>query len=159
MFGSSVTNEAYWCRTHLEEIGPPSWRLPGEHQQQSITITNTGRRTEASPHADNERVLRAKYLDWCSAQVADHFLALSPDEIFELAERASQEGGATPDRGSGALTEGADELSSYRAVVARVTEVLTLQLELPTFDEWMELYRSNREAVEARLLGFWRDAR
>jgi hypothetical protein len=104
-------------------------------------------------------VLRAKYLDWCSAQVADHFLALSPDEIFELAERASREGGATPDRGGSASAEGADELSSYRAVVARVTEVLTLQLELPTFDEWMELYRSNRESVEARLLGFWREAR
>ena len=104
-------------------------------------------------------MLRAKYLDWCSAQVADHFLALSPDEIFELAERASQEGVAAPDRVAGALLEAPDELSSYRAVVERVTEVLTRQLELPTFDEWMELYRRNRESVEARLLGFWRDAR
>lgn len=103
-------------------------------------------------------MLRAKYLDWCSAQVADHFLALSPDEIFELAERASQESVA-PGGVAGALLEGADELSSYRAVVERVTEVLTQQLDLPSFDEWMELYRHNREAVEARLLGFWRDAR
>lgn len=103
-------------------------------------------------------MLRAKYLDWCSAQVADHFLALSPDEIFELAERASQEDVAAPDRVSPAFPEGVDELSSYRAVVVRVTEVLTQQLDLPTFDEWLELYHSNREAVEARLLGFWRDA-
>lgn len=103
-------------------------------------------------------MLRAKYLDWCSAQVADHFLALSPDEIFELAERASQEDVTTSDRVVPAFPEGVDELSSYRAVVERVTEVLTQQLDLPTFDEWVELYRSNREAVEARLLGFWRDA-
>jgi hypothetical protein len=48
-------------------------------------------------------------------------------------------------------------LSSYRAVVERVTEVLTSQLDLPTFDAWLELYRVNRDAVEARLLGFWRD--
>jgi hypothetical protein len=107
-------------------------------------------------------VLRAKYLDWCSAQVADHFLALSPDEIFELAERASQEDAASADRGGAVLSEVVavpDDLSTYRAVVERVTEVLTQQLDLPTFDEWLEMYRSNREAVEARLLGFWRDAR
>ncbi|MGH7449109.1 MAG: hypothetical protein ACRELT_16170 [Longimicrobiales bacterium] len=102
-------------------------------------------------------MLRAKYLDWCSAQVADHFLALSPDEIFELAERASQADAAAPVRPPPASPDGADELSSYRAVVERVTEVLTQQLDLPTFDEWLELYRKNRGAVEARLLGFWRD--
>jgi hypothetical protein len=50
-----------------------------------------------------------------------------------------------------------EDLSSYRAVVQRVTEVLTRQLELPTFDEWMELYRSDPEAVESRLLGLWRE--
>jgi hypothetical protein len=101
-------------------------------------------------------VLRAKYLDWCSAQVADHFLALSPDEIFELAERASQaESGADGQRSGG--HDEAGDLSSYRAVVERVTEVLTSQLDLPTFDAWLELYRVNRDAVEARLLGFWRD--
>jgi hypothetical protein len=53
----------------------------------------------------------------------------------------------------------ADELSSYRGVVERVTEVLTQQLELPTFAEWLELYRRNPGAVEARLLGFWKEAR
>jgi len=103
--------------------------------------------------------LRAKYLDWCSAQVADHFLALSPDVIFELAERASQGDTVTPDRSTAALLEGGVDLSSYRTVVERVTEVLTQQLDLPTFDEWMDLYRNNPEAVEARLLGFWRDTR
>lgn len=101
-------------------------------------------------------MLRAKYLDWCSAQVADHFLALSPDEIFELAERASRDEHEVPGRSLSASPE-EDALSSYRAVVERVTEVLTRQLDLPTFIEWQEMYRTNRSAVEARLLGLWRD--
>ena len=104
-------------------------------------------------------MLRAKYLDWCSAQVADHFLALSPDEIFELAERSSREDVPTEERPASPVQPDTDELSSYRGVVERVTEVLTQQLDLPTFAEWVELYRSNPGAVEARLLGFWKEAR
>lgn len=42
-------------------------------------------------------------------------------------------------------------------LVQRVTEVLTEQLDLPTFDEWVELYRRNPDAVESRLLGLWRE--
>jgi hypothetical protein len=102
------------------------------------------------------RVMRAKYLDWCSAQVADHFLALSPDEIFELAERADREDDASSSRSLSA-SEAAD-LTSYRAMVERVTGVLARQIDLPTFDEWLELYRQNPAAVEARLLGFWKDS-
>ena len=102
-------------------------------------------------------MLRAKYLDWCSAQVADHFLALSPDEIFELAERSSQSDAAVLQRPDPSSISDVDEVSAYRAVVERVTEVLTHQLDLPTFDEWLELFRKNPGAVEARLIGFWRD--
>ena len=36
-----------------------------------------------------DAILRAKYLDWCSARIAERFLALSPDEIYQLAERAT----------------------------------------------------------------------
>jgi hypothetical protein len=123
------------------------------------TISNSEKRSEAPAQSDDERVLRAKYLDWCSAQVADHFLALSPDEIFELAERASRDEQEVPGRSLSASPEEEDVLSSYRAVVERVTEVLTRQLDLPTFIEWQEMYRTNRSAVEARLLGLWRDRR
>ncbi|HSJ31830.1 MAG TPA: hypothetical protein VK933_10370 [Longimicrobiales bacterium] len=133
--------------------------LRGDHQQQSNIITNTGKRTEPSSPTDDERVLRAKYLDWCSAQVADHFLALSPDEIFELAERSSRDDAPAAERPASPVPPEGDDLSSYRGVVERVTEVLTQQLELPSFAEWLELYRRNPSAVEARLLGFWKDAR
>lgn len=102
------------------------------------------------------RVHRAKYLDWCSAQVADHFLALSPDEIFELAERAGREDAESSGRSLSASAE--DELASYRAMVERVTGVLARQLDLPGFEEWMEMYRQNPAAVEAQLLGFWKES-
>jgi hypothetical protein len=138
-----------------EGIGPPSGGFPGEHQQQSNTITKPGKR-DASPPGDDERVLRAKYLDWCSAQVADHFLELTPDEIFELAERASRDDSIVAGRTHAALLSGGD-LSEYRTLVARVTEVLTQQVELPAFEEWLVLYRADPESVEARLLGLWRE--
>jgi hypothetical protein len=112
-------------------------------------------------------VLRAKYLDWCSAQLADHFLALSPEEIFELAERAAQEGpegpgrslSSSPGEGSGgAPADAADEHSELRSLVEAVTGVLAEQLELPTYEEWLELYAADQAAVEDRLIGFWKDA-
>ena len=87
--------------------------------------------------------------------MADQFLELSPDEIFELAERASRYdsvGTGEPHSGS----ENAD-LADYRNLVARVTEVLTQQIGLPTFEVWLEMYRADPESVESRLLGFWRE--
>lgn len=101
-------------------------------------------------------MLRAKYLDWCSAQIADRFLSLSPDEIFELAERASQGTGLHP--GPALSTSLADgDLSSYRAVVEQVTEVLARELELPSLVEWQKMYESDPAAIDEQLLGFWRE--
>lgn len=101
-------------------------------------------------------MLRAKYLDWCSAQIADRFLSLSPDEIFELAERASQRTGLNS--GAALSTSLADgDLSSYRAVVEQVTEVLARELELPSLIEWQKMYESDPAAIDEQLLGFWRE--
>jgi hypothetical protein len=112
--------------------------------------------TDTSAAAAPERVLRAKYLDWCSAQVADHFLLLSPDEIFELAERAGQGAEQPLDRSLSASNPD-DSLSAYRSMVERVTEVLADQLELPEYEAWLEMYRKDPAGVEAKLLGFWKD--
>lgn len=120
-----------------------------------------------------QRVLRAKYLDWCSARLADRFLALTPDEIYELAERASH-GREDAFVASGASAQQAAELAAYippsavppewrdpdnfRVLVARVTEVLAETLQLPTFEEWEAAYRESPAAFEAELLGFWKEA-
>ncbi|HUF50076.1 MAG TPA: hypothetical protein VMN60_04550 [Longimicrobiales bacterium] len=50
-----------------------------------------------------------------------------------------------------------DELLSYRAVVERVTEVLAREVELPSLDEFTALYEKDPAAIEARLLGFWKE--
>lgn len=120
-----------------------------------------------------DRVLRAKYLDWCSARLADRFLALTPDEIYQLAERASHgredafvasgaSGAAGPDLSAfiplSALPPQWRDPDSFRVLVARVTDVLADTLELPTFEEWKESYRRAPDALEAELLGFWKES-
>jgi hypothetical protein len=123
--------------------------------------------------AAEQRVLRAKYLDWCSARLADRFLALTPDEIYELAERTSH--GRTESlvafSASTPLPSPAFELppaaavinnwkdsESFRVLVARVTEVLADTLDLPDFESWALDYRDNPLRYEEELVGFWREA-
>lgn len=122
------------------------------------------------------KVLRAKYHDWCSARLADSFLVLAPDEIYEMAERASHghalervvASGAIPARevaavgGPHADAAGVGlptaETESFRALVALVTEVLAETLSLPTFEEWVVEYEKAPEKYEHELLGFWRES-
>ncbi len=107
-----------------------------------------------TPNREVGRVLRAKYLDWCSARLADRFLRLTPDEIYELAQRADAEPeGAPPGGGERAV---GTELS-YRSVVERVTEALAARIQLPTFEEWAAAYSEAPEQFEEELLGLWRE--
>jgi hypothetical protein len=133
-----------------------------QDQQPVAAIPKADKKARPAQTAAEERVLRAKYLDWCSAQVADHFVALSPTEIFELAERAARDT-TVSSRLSSSLDAAAlerarvQDLGSYRTLVEQVTEVLWQQLQLPSFEEWQELYQRNPEAIEEKLLGFWRE--
>src|SRR5687768_7814714 len=125
------------------------------------------------PSNAREPELRAKYLDWCSARLADHFLALSPDEIYEMAERASH--GREPETDAVVATgaSGPNELQwqrdgltlripdawrehqTFRVLVARVTEVLADTL--PSFEEWSAAYEREPERYDDELLGFWKE--
>ena len=100
---------------------------------------------------NEDPVLRAKYLDWCSARIAERFLALSPDEIYERAEKAT----------NGAAESVAPEASlspfSSQALVARVTNVLADEIELPTFEEWSAAYSEAPEEFDSEMLGFWKE--
>ena len=59
-------------------------------------MTRTPRSLQTDRTAEADSVLRAKYLDYCSARIAEHLLSLSPDEIYLLAEEAR---GAEESRG------------------------------------------------------------
>jgi hypothetical protein len=102
-----------------------------------------------------DETLRAKYLDWCSARLAERFLDLSPEEIYELAR---PEGGAEPDD----VPSSTQPLPHpthprYRVLVQRVTEVLLERTPLPTFEQWSEAYGEQPERFDAEMLGFWKD--
>lgn len=130
-----------------------------------------------------ESILRAKYLDWCSARIAERFLALSPDEIYQLAERAHSGPAITADplpplspfslpatqeqpdwhaavrqvATTVAAPEVAGEAAAFRQLIARVTGVLADEMELPTFEEWSAAYSEAPEEFDSDLLGFWRN--
>ena len=87
-------------------------------------------------------ILRAKYFDYCSAQVADLLLYLSPDEIYLLAQRAYREEG-----GEGDLT--------YVEMVRIATNWLSRRVALPPFDIWLVDYRTNPDSYEEYFMGLW----
>lgn len=129
---------------------------------------------------NEDTILRAKYLDWCSARIAERFLALSPDEIYQLAERATHgpadmasplpplsslnfQNTAEPDWHAAidhtvtAIAADSLEASTFRTLVARVTEVLADDIELPTFDEWSAAYGEAPGDFDGDMLGFWKE--
>jgi hypothetical protein len=89
-----------------------------------------------------ERLLRAKYLDYCSAQVADILLLLSPDEIYVLAQEAAGEVGSPEDLG-------------YGRIVELATGRVFKKLALPPFEVWVQDYRSNPGRYDQYLMGLW----
>lgn len=100
-----------------------------------------------------ERTLRAKYLDWCSARVAERFLDLSGEEIWALAHPTSPEG---PDPSMGLALPGPDD-ESYRVLVQRATEALLARMSLPSFEAWRREYERSPAQFDAEMLGFWRE--
>ena len=95
-----------------------------------------------TPFGGTLEVLRAKYLDYCSAQLADLLLYLSPDEIYLLAQKAAQESGD-----SGDIT--------YARMVRVATRWLSQKVVLPPFEVWVEDYRAHPDRYEEYLMGLW----
>lgn len=92
---------------------------------------------------ESEAVLRAKYLDFCSAQVADILLLLTPDEMYTLAQDAAGESGES----SGDVT--------YDDIVRLATARISRKLALPPFESWCEEYLESPEKFEHEFLGLW----
>jgi hypothetical protein len=117
-----------------------------------LTLSLEGDVNEPKPAASNpkrheptETVLRAKYLDYCSARVAEVLLHLSPDEMYLLAQDAAREAGRVD----------ADPLR-YDEMVRLATGRLSAGLALPSFEEWAEAYRQDPARFERELLGLWK---
>ena len=89
-----------------------------------------------------ERVLRAKYLDYCSSQIAGHLVLLSPDEIYVLAQEAHRVGGQKSE-------------PSYEQMVRLATEGVAQRLTLPTFEQWAVEYKRDPARYDDQLLGLW----
>lgn len=96
-----------------------------------------------NPGDEPEDVLHAKYLDYCSAQVADLLLLLSPDQIYLLAQEAAREAGT-----SASL--------SYEEIVRLATDQISRKLVLPPFEVWVEDYRDHPDFYDRYLMGFWK---
>lgn len=104
-----------------------------------------------------DRTLRAKYLDWCSARLAERFLDLSPEQIYDLArpERSAEAPGGDDAAAVAPLPPPTHE--GYRALVQRVTESLLERTPLPTYEQWSAAYEESPERFDAELLGFWKE--
>jgi len=88
--------------------------------------------------------LRAKYLDFCSARIADILLRLSPEEMFMLAQDAARDSGLTEDL-------------AWDQIVALATARVSSKLALPPFDEWSDDYLRDPARYDSILMGLWRD--
>jgi hypothetical protein len=68
------------------------------------------------------------YLDWCSARVAERFLSLTPDEVWQRAVALG-------------LAEGAGGVAPGQIDLARsLAAALATELSLPGYGEWSEAY-------------------
>ena len=99
-------------------------------------------------------------------------MKLTPDEIFELANRAARGGDepsgarsqdeASPDTPETAASPAFVHVStvepeSFQSIVEAVTQVLTSQLQLPSFREWRAAYLAAPDQYDDELLGLWRE--
>jgi hypothetical protein len=91
---------------------------------------------------ESEAILKAKYLDYCSAQLADLLLYLTPDEIFLVAQKASHESGAS-------------RSISYMDMMQVATQWLSSRIVLPPFEIWVDDYREHPDRYEAYFMGLW----
>ncbi len=88
-------------------------------------------------------VLRAKYLDYCSARISEVFLSLSDEHTYRLMEEAAIEADLTV----GAL--------SFQTMMQLVTRKLRKSVPLPDMETWIIEYTEDPERYDPHLLGLW----
>jgi len=96
--------------------------------------------------AESVEVLRAKYVDYCSARVCDVFMELEEEQVFELARAAERKAGA--DQGQ----------LNFRDLANLLVDKLLSDVPLPDFETWSEDYQRNPERYDPYLLGLWKNS-
>ena len=91
-----------------------------------------------------ETVLRAKYADFCSAQLTEVFLSLSDEKIYEMVEEEAE------------IQELSPGNLGFRKMVQLATNRLRDSVPLPDFETWQRDYEAAPERYEKYLLGLWR---
>ncbi len=99
--------------------------------------------TQRGDEGQTDTVLRAKYADFCSAQLTEVFLSLSDDRIYDLVEEEAR----LQNVGGGKL--------GFRMMVKLATKRLRDSVPLPDYDTWKEDYQAEPERYERYLLGLW----
>jgi len=103
--------------------------------------------TESEPESegtDPDSVLRAKYADFCSAQLTEVFLSLSDERIYEIV----QEEAKAQDVSAAAI--------GFRAMVRLATKRLRESVPLPDYETWKRDYEADPDRYDRYLLGLWR---
>lgn len=99
---------------------------------------------ESKHPEDDEPILRAKYADFCSAQITEVFLSLSDERIYDLVQEEAR---------SQRLGE---RDIGFRTMVRLATQRLRDSVPLPDFETWSEEYRADPERYDRYLLGLWK---
>jgi hypothetical protein len=100
--------------------------------------------TQRGDDGHTDAVLRAKYADFCSAQLTEVFLSLSDERIYELVEEEAR----LQNVGAGKL--------GFRTMVKLATKRLRDSVPLPDYDTWKHDYEAEPERYERYLLGLWK---
>ena len=91
-------------------------------------------------------IVRAKYLDYCSARISEVFLSLTDERIYELVEEAAKEAELMV----GSL--------SFQEMMRLVTRKLQHSIPLPDLETWSADYAEDPSRFDPYLLGLWKSA-
>jgi hypothetical protein len=102
--------------------------------------------TAAGTAPEIDPILRAKYLDYCSARISEVFLSLTDERTYQLMEEAAREA----ELSVGSL--------SFQGMMRLVTRKLQESVPLPDMETWVAEYVENPGRYDPFLLGLWKTA-
>lgn len=102
--------------------------------------------TAREPATGIDPILRAKYLDYCSARISEVFLSLTDERTYALMEEAAQDSRLNV----GSL--------SFQSMMRLVTRKLQESVPLPDMETWIREYREDPARYDPLLLGLWKRA-